>query len=60
MTELCIACDDAPPFVPGMSLCRACLKAKVDADRAQRDARRQASANRIRDEKARRVWNRPL
>ena len=49
MTDLCIACDDNPPFVPGMSLCRACLKAKVDADRAEREARL-----------ARRDWQAPL
>jgi hypothetical protein len=37
MTDLCTACNDAPPFVAGMSLCRACLRAKVDADRVARE-----------------------
>src|SRR5262245_54495393 len=37
MTELCAACDTNPPFVQGMSLCRQCLKARVDADRPDRE-----------------------
>ena len=36
---MCTRCRSAPPMVPRMSVCRACLKAQVDAERKEREQR---------------------
>jgi hypothetical protein len=59
MTELCDCCD-VNPSLPGYSLCRQCLQARLAADRRNAEAQRQLSQERIKDEKARRDWQRPL
>ena len=58
--DLCDACNENPPFVVSMSLCRQCLKLKVDAGRAAREARWASQREKADEAKARRDWQRPL
>jgi hypothetical protein len=60
MTDICTACQSNPPYVPGMSLCRACLRAKVESDRLAREARWSRQREKAAEEKVRRDWQAPL
>lgn len=37
---VCTRCRSAPPMVPGMTICRSCLKTQVDRERQERERRR--------------------
>jgi hypothetical protein len=60
MTEICTACEVEPPFVRGMTLCSSCLRAKVHADRAEREARWARHREKAAEAKALRDWQKPL
>ena len=36
---ICARCGSAPPMVVGMSLCKACLRRQVAAERSERERR---------------------
>lgn len=58
--RICSKCRSAPTLTPNLSVCRGCLKAAVDQDRENREARQQLALERARDERARRNWQRPI
>jgi hypothetical protein len=61
--RICARCRSAPTLTPGLSMCRACLKAEVDRDRKNREAAQRLAWERSRFERrkreAARSWQAP-